>query len=377
MSEPLSLRYRPKKLADVIGQDVVVRILSNSFKQNNWHHAYILEGNLGCGKTSVSRIMAAMENCEQGKTTTPCGQCKNCKEIFEGKSIDVREIDAASNRSIENIRALQEEIHLYPLHCRSKYVIIDEAHGLTGLAADAALKMIEEPPDFVRFILCTTEPESFKSTIPSRCISLNFKKVEWHVLQEYLGQIAQKENIKASQDALRIAARSSQGSVRNALQNLQTLSGYSGEEEITGEIARTALNEVDDLMVFDLVQQITNVNTPGAIGIIDKLLAQGSSANKIINKIGLHLRNLLVYIMGGENGEILGLNEEEINRYSHQIKKAKIELISYMLGLLAKIRRDIVYNVDLSYLLVDFIALSTIKVIKINRIEKENEKEEK
>jgi len=263
------------------------------------------------------------------------------------------------------------------LYCRSKYVIIDEAHGLTGLAADAALKMIEEPPDFVRFILCTTEPESFKSTIPSRCIYLNFKKVEWHILQDHLGIIAQKENIKVSQDALRIAARSSQGSVRNALQNLQTLSSYEHEKEITGEVAREVLNEVDDLMIFDLVQQITNVNTPAAMAIIDKLLSQGNSADKIINTIGLHLRNLLVYIMGGENGEILGLNEEEVNKYSHQIKKAKIELISYMLGLLAKIRRDIAYNVDLSYLLVDFVALSTIKVIKINRIEKENKKEEK
>ncbi len=376
MSEPLSLKYRPKKLADVIGQDAVVRILNNSFKQNNWHHAYILEGNFGCGKTSVARIMAAMENCEEGRTSTPCGVCARCKEIFKGKSIDVREIDAASNRSIENIRALQEEIHLHPLHCRSKFVIIDEAHGLTGLAADAALKMIEEPPDFVRFILCTTEPESFKSTIPSRCISLNFKKVEWHVLQEYLADIAQKEKVKVGKDALRIASRSSQGSVRNALQNLQTLLSYAGEEEITSEVAREALNEVDDVMVFDLVQQITNINTPGAMAIIDKLLSQGSSASKIINKIGLHLRNLLVYIMGGEKGEILGLNEEEITKYSHQTKKAKIELISYMLGLLAKMRRDIVYNVDLSYLLVDFIALSTIQVIKLNRIEKENKKEE-
>jgi len=153
-SIPFSLKYRPKKLDDVIGQEVVVQTLKNSFSSKNLHHAYILEGQFGCGKTTVARIMAAMENCESGPTLEPCGKCQNCKEIFNGSSIDIKEIDAASNRGIDDIRDLQKEINFSPINCKSKYIIIDEAHSLTGAAAEAALKMIEEPPPNVRFILC-------------------------------------------------------------------------------------------------------------------------------------------------------------------------------------------------------------------------------
>ena len=140
MYETFDKKYRPKKLSDVIGQEVVVQCLTNAVKKSKLHHAYIFEGNLGSGKTSVSRILAATENCQEEKTFDPCGKCDNCKAIFNSRSIDVHELDSASNRSVDDIREIREEIKLAPTSCNVRYIIIDEAHSLTGIAAEAALK---------------------------------------------------------------------------------------------------------------------------------------------------------------------------------------------------------------------------------------------
>ena len=245
-SIPFSLKYRPKKLDDIIGQEVVVQTLKNSFTSKNLHHAYILEGNTGSGKTTIARIMAAMENCEKGLTLEPCGICQNCREIFDGSSIDVKEIDAASNRGIDDIRALQKEIHFSPINCRVKYIILDEAHSLTGVAAESALKMIEEPPSNVRFILCTTEPEALKPTIHGRCINFNFSKISWMELYNHLVNICKLESIQYDDDAIKMMAKASKGSARNSLQNLQTVAEFAGSNKIIADSVSKSLGVIDE-----------------------------------------------------------------------------------------------------------------------------------
>ena len=246
MANPLSVKYRPHTLEDVVGQDVVVQQIRNSFKNNMLHHAYVFCGPYGNGKTTMARIMAAMENCEHGPTLTPCGKCKNCKAIFAGKSIDVKEIDAASNRSIDDIKDLKNETAMATIQARTKYIILDEAHSLTPQAAEAALKLIEEPPPGVRFILATTNPEKLKDTVLSRCIMVNFKKVDWYDIYQNLEKVAKMEGVKVEEEALKIAAKGAKNSVRSSLQNLQKLIQFSDTDIITADDARLCLDFVDE-----------------------------------------------------------------------------------------------------------------------------------
>ena len=344
-SIPLALKYRPKRLSEVIGQDVIVRILTNSFKSKNWHHAYILEGIFGCGKTSIARIMAAMENCEEGATLEPCGKCKTCKEIFEGKSQDVKEIDAASKRSIDDIRALQEDILTCPIYCRKKYVIIDESHGLTGYAADAALKMIEEPPPHVRFILATTQAESFKATIPSRCITLNFKKVDWRELKTHLANICKIENINIDEDALTMIARSSQNSVRNSLQNLQTLIDYAGDDKIEAEMVQKSIGAISEELYFKFIKAVIDIDAPEVMKSVNKLMSSGSNVGKIVDGLIDYIRNIQLYLTSKEEIISQWLSDDEIKRISFHAQSLKPSMTYFMLtSIRDELKRGIMVN---------------------------------
>jgi DNA polymerase III subunit gamma/tau len=361
---PLSIKYRPKKLSDIVGQDVVVRILINSFKEKNWHRAYILEGLFGCGKTSIARIMAAMENCVNAPTTEPCGECEPCKAIFEGKFIDVKELDAASNGGVDNIRSLHDEIGFCPIHGKIKYIIIDEAHGLTGYAADAALKMIEEPPDHARFLLCTTEPESFKSTIPSRCITLNFRKIKWDILYQHLINIANQEKMDYEEGAIKVAAQFADGSCRNALQNLQTILSYAGTEKITTEMARDALGAIDNTLYYQFVHNILSVNAPEVMKGANQLLVQGSNAGKVIQGLTNYLRNLQLYLVGGEESVSGWLTDEELKKMQSHAQKAKPTLIYNFLKLIVEMRKGLEVNISAQALLESFSVGAMMEVVK-------------
>lgn len=362
-----STKYRPHKLADIVGQDVVVRIITNSFAQKSFHHAYILEGQYGSGKTTLARVMAAMENCEQGPTMEPCGECKNCKAIFAGKSMDVKEIDAASNRSVDDIRDLQEQIRFHPIECRVKYVLIDEVHSLTGIAAEAALKMIEEPPPNVRFILCTTDPQLLKPTIHSRCIILSFKRINWLDLFGYVRKVADAEKIVYDEDALRLVAKTSCGSARNALQNLQTLASYAGQDRITLLHAQTVLGGVDETLFFNLIDDIVNTNVSGAMGHIDDLMIKGRNAGKIIEGLQMHLRNLILCRVCNESVSRFGITDEEAKKYAHQADRAKPDIAAMMLDLLKEVKDAIMVNMDLQSFLIKFVIKSIILMKRMSK----------
>jgi len=360
---PFSVKYRPKKLADVIGQPVIVKAFTNAFKYKTLHHAYILGGMFGTGKTSLGRILSAMENCEKGRTLEPCGQCNNCKEIFSGKSFDTREIDAASGGKIDDIRALRKEVYQSPINSRVKYVIIDEAHSLSRDAAEAALKMIEEPPDKVRFVLCTTNPQALKDTIHSRCIMWKFNKVSWVELLEHLKNISNKEKIEYDEIALRIAAKTANGSVRNALQNLQTIINYVGDGKITGEDAKDALGAVDYTAYFDWMNSIIEENTVNSFTIINNILKDGKEIGIILNGMYNHLDNLMKVKVCKEKLEYLFFSEDEEKKYSYQSSKLLVTSILKMMNFMSEVNFGLEYNLDPQILLNKF----TIQAILIQK----------
>jgi len=347
---PLSVKYRPKKLSDVIGQPVVVQAFTNAFKNKTLHHAYILAGNFGSGKTTVARIVAAMENCENGPTLEPCGKCSNCVEIFSGKSFDVKELDAASNRGVDDIRKIHEDLYHSPINCRTKYILLDEAHSLTGIAAEAALKMIEEPPIFVRFMLATTDAHLLKETIHSRCITWKFNKVGWMEIYNHLIMVADKESLSYEKDALKIAAQAAFGSVRDSLQNLQTMMNYAGTDKITVDIAKESLGVIDRRIYFDLVETIYNADISKGYEIINNMLKDGKEAGVILKGVHRHFNNLLTAKVCTTKVVDLSLSEEEIKKYNFQASKFNGEKIIKMLSLIKNIAQGLKYNLDPEFL---------------------------
>jgi len=343
---PLSLKYRPKKLSEVIGQPIVTRAFKNAFKSNTLHHAYILAGSHGSGKTTVARIIAAMENCKKGGQD-PCGQCSNCKEIFEGKSYEVIEMDAGSGGGVESIRELHKGLSQCPVECKTKYVILDEAHSLTPHAAEASLKMIEEPPPFVRFILATTEPQAFKPTILSRCILWKFNKVPWPDIFAHLKNIAQKEKLDCEEKALQTVAKHAKGSVRDSLQFLQTIINYAGDEKITLSTAIETLGAIDDILYFSLINGIIKSDYMKCFQIINEIFKDGKDAKIIFDGVYNHLNNLLLIRTCKDSLDNFDFTQEEIKQFKHQNSNIKNgSLILKMQGFLSKIAISLSYSIN-------------------------------
>src|SRR6202011_2704534 len=220
MYQVIARKYRPQSFQDVVNQEHVKTTLENAIVQNRIAHGYIFSGQRGTGKTTVARILARCLNCVQGPTTTPCGVCASCLEITAGGTVDVIEIDAASNRGINEMRELRENVRYQPARDRYKVFIVDEAHQITSEAFNALLKTIEEPPDWVVFLLCTTEAHKIPSTIVSRCQQFSFRSVDFAELVKRMEWIMQQEGITADAEALSVLARAGEGSVRDSLSAL-------------------------------------------------------------------------------------------------------------------------------------------------------------
>jgi len=365
MSDILALKYRPKKLSDVVGQDASIRILINSIKSKDIHHAYIFAGHWGCGKTSTARILAASLNNPNGISLEPDINSPLIQAIFEGKHPDVREMDAAALGRIDDIREIKENIQYSPIECRYKFVIIDEAHRLSGAAAEAALKMIEEPPPETIFILCTTDPQKLKETIGSRCMSLWFNKVSWDQISTHLKTVADAEGLKYEESVLKIAAKRAKGSIRNALQNLQMLVTFAGQEKITQESALKALSAVDESCYFDMIDAILKTDAATAMLVIDRLLGGGRDVGEVLDGLVGHLRNLLVITTASSTSGLIFVTEEEAKRLTHQVSSLPagskaIMLLAHMIDILAEVHRGISLNMPPQIMLETFVIKSIV-----------------
>lgn len=327
----LARKYRPRKLSDLIGQNVVVQTITNAIKLGKLHHAYLFVGNHGCGKTSAARTLAAMENCERSPGLNPCGNCSICNAIFDGKHADVEEIDAASGAGkVEQIRELKTSAMYSPVDgAKEKYFILDEAHAMSASSAEALLKIIEEPPPRVRFILCTTEFESMSDTIVSRCQVHEFRKVFWRQIADHLEMIAKKENISFDKDAINLCAKMSNGSVRNALQNLDKVISFSGANSITSEDAQKVFASVSEVILFDLVDEVIGLNNkakPDAtrgFKIINNMLSNGTSFRIICDGISELLRQMMIGLTCNSAAEMINLSEEGKRRFKNQLHHCK------------------------------------------------------
>lgn len=323
-------KYRPRQLSELVGQHVVVQTLSNAFKMNKLHHAYLFVGHVGSGKTSTARILAAMENCEKSPGLYPCGECSVCSGIFKGTHADIEEIDAASQAGkVDQVRQLKTDAMYGPIDgAKIKYYIIDECHRMSPASSEALLKLIEEPPPRIRFILCTTEAESVRGTIMSRCQVHEFRKIYWRQISERLGEVAEKEKIESEKEALNICSRLAQGSMRTALQNLEKLAAYNGGKKITGSDAQKMFATVSEVLFYDVIDQILGVEggKPDAtkgFKLINSMLINGADFAMICNGLAEHLRHIMVGLSCQKAADFIDVSEEGKRRLLTQLKKCK------------------------------------------------------
>jgi len=306
----IARKWRPQTFADLVGQEHVTETLSNAIKKDRVAHAYIFSGARGVGKTTAARILAKALNCVNGPTAEPCGVCDSCKEIAAGSSLDVIEIDAASNRGIDQIRELREMVRYAPAASRSKVVILDEAHMLTGEASNALLKTLEEPPDRVIFVMATTQPEDLEDTIRSRSQHFHFRALTFNEITDRLKYIASKENLKIEDGALAVIARMAEGSMRDALSLLEQARAYCGDN-IQDQAVRDLLGVVPEDALNELVQAIAEQSAERALGLVHRFQKEGRNLQHFCREAIRHMRNLLIARVCGADSDLLAATPDQ------------------------------------------------------------------
>jgi len=296
MSLALYRKYRPSTFAEVIGQDHVTQPLSNALSADKVHHAYLFSGPRGCGKTSSARIMARSLNCEKGPTPTPCGQCQSCKDLVANGpgSIDVIEIDAATHGLVDDARELRDKAFFAPVNSKYKIYIIDEAHQLGTGAANALLKVVEEPPPHVLFIFATTEPEKLISTIRSRTHHYPFRLVPPGILASHLEKVCESEGIKVAKGVIPLVVRASGGSVRDALSVLGQLLAGAGKEGVTYEIAIQLLGYTDGALLDEAIDALAARDAATLFKTIDRVIESGHDPRRFTQDFLERLRDLII-----------------------------------------------------------------------------------
>ncbi|MGD0513641.1 MAG: DNA polymerase III subunit gamma/tau [Terriglobales bacterium] len=311
----LARKYRPQNFSDVIGQDHVTRTLKNALEQGRTAHGYIFSGHRGIGKTTVARILAMALNCRSSDkpVTEPCGVCESCTEIRAGNSVDVIEIDAATNRGIDEIRELREAARYRPARDRFKIYILDEAHQITDPAFNALLKTLEEPPSHVVFMLATTQPEDIPQTIRSRCQHFSFRAVRFEEILGQLKDLAGRENVQADEDALALLAEAGDGSIRDALSILdQAIASCDGR--LTAEAVRQLVGAAPSTVLEEVMQAVARSSSEEVLRLVDRLISEGHSPTHFARQMVRFLRNTVVAKIAGGDSSLLQISGDERTR---------------------------------------------------------------
>ncbi|MDD5383198.1 MAG: DNA polymerase III subunit gamma/tau [Candidatus Margulisbacteria bacterium] len=330
-------KWRSQNFDEIIGQPAIIQTLKNAIKNNRLAHAYIFSGPRGTGKTSAARILAKALNCEKGPTPDPCGVCGNCLKIRDGHSVNVIEIDAASNRGIDEIRELRERIRYAPVEGRYKVYIIDEVHMLTPEAFNALLKTLEEPPSHTIFVLATTELQKVPLTIISRCQRLDFGLIKLAEIEDHLKKIAKAESFEIDAKALNLVARVAEGCMRDAVSLLDQLVSFSGHK-ISYDDVVTLLGTADEELLFAFGDAVATNDPAKVLELIRQGLEEGRSTLQVTRDMVAHFRNLLHLKVG--SGEALELTADHLERLKKQSEKFSLARIKDAIRALSRAELD-------------------------------------
>lgn len=340
MYQVIARKYRPQRFDDVVRQDHVKRTLANAIAQGRIGHGYIFSGPRGTGKTTVARILAMCLNCTDGPKAEPDPDDPVCQEIAAGSAMDVIEIDAASNRRIDDIRELRESVRYRPARDRYKVFIIDEAHQITTDAFNALLKTLEEPPEWVVFVLCTTEPQAIPSTILSRCQSFQFRTVELDYVVERLRWICEQEGIEASDDALTAIALAGDGSIRDSLSTLDQAIASCGRT-LDADAVRELLGAIPSEVVDGILAALGSGDAEAMLEIAGRLFREGRHPQSFVGELCRHFRNLLVMKISGADTRLVTAGKEERQRAAKAIENFTEEDLTRYVQLLLDLYRDL------------------------------------
>lgn len=336
-------KFRPQNFEDVKGQEHIVTTLKNQIKADRIGHAYLFCGTRGTGKTTIAKILAKAVNCEHPVDGSPCGQCPACQAIGDGTSMNVIEIDAASNNGVDNIREIREEVAYRPTAGRYKVYIIDEVHMLSAGAFNALLKTLEEPPSYVIFILATTEVHKIPITILSRCQRYDFKRITVETIADRLTELMEKEGNQVEDKAIRYIAKAADGSMRDALSLLdQCIAFYLGEK-LTYEKVLENLGAVDTEVFSGLLRQILAQDTPKAIRTLEKIIIQGRELGQFVTDFIWYMRNLLLVATSDNPEEAVDASAENLERMKEESRMVSIETLMRYIRIFSELSNQIKY----------------------------------
>ena len=333
--EVLARKWRPQQFDDVVGQEHVARTLKNAIASGRIAHAYLFVGPRGIGKTSSARIFAKALNCVHGPTATPCDQCDACREIMDGRSMDVIEIDGASNTGVDHIRDLRENVLYAPARGPFKIYIIDEVHMLSTGAFNALLKTLEEPPKHVKFIFATTEPQKVPATIISRCQRFDLRPISTRQIMEHLRKVAVAENVNINDDALLAVARGAEGGMRDAESTLDQLMAFCGNT-ITEADVMSVFGLVSRLTLEQLVEAVLSGDVPKAITLVDELDQSGKDVQRVVVELLQYFRNLLVLSYAGAQTSGLDMSDAQLARLKEQVTRTDPANVLRMIKILSE-----------------------------------------
>lgn len=332
----LARKYRPQTFEEVVGQEHITTTLQNAIKQERIAQSFLFSGGRGIGKTSTARIFAKALNCEKGPAPTPCGKCVSCDEISRSTSLDVLEIDGASNRGIDEIRDLRENVKFKPAHGRFKIYIIDEVHMLTGEAFNALLKTLEEPPPHVKFIFATTEPHKVPLTILSRCQRFHFRRISTKEIVAKLKEVAERENIKVSEKVLFLIARTAESSLRDAESLLEQIASFSSGK-VDEEKALFVLGATDEKVYYELIEALASRDVAESLQFIHKAAEEGKDLSQFTKGLMEYFRNLLVVQTVSEPDALIDLDEASVKELMIQRERFTKEEIIYAMTVLQNV----------------------------------------